>query len=170
MEPISLVTLKSRRCARLPPWRPQAPRASQWPCQLPLFLPGDWSTLRSGLRTGLGFPQLGAGLGGTAFPPPPEHPWAGAVRRAQQAEQSLGAGAGRGLASPPPQHGRVLQGPSDQDVARPGSSPARTQGPGSGPQLPPVLRTRPPTEARTLVRGRTGKCALFSPASQVWWV
>lgn len=79
-----------------------------------------------------------------------------------------GGGARAGL--PPPQHGRVLPGPSDQDVARPGSSPAGTQGPGTGHQLPPVLRTRSPTAANTLVRGRTGKCALFSPAPQAWWV
>lgn len=65
---------------------------------------------------------------------------------------------------PAPQHGGGAPGPSDQDVAGPGASPARAEGPGTGHQLSRVPRTRPPAAARTLVRDRTGKCAVLSPA------
>lgn len=80
-----------------------------------------------------------------------------------------GAGARRRPASfflihPPSSTAGVLPGPSDQDVAGPGASPARAEGPGTGHQLSRVPRTRPPASARTLVRGRTGKCAVLSPA------
>lgn len=92
MEPISLVTLKSRRCARLPPWRPRGPRASPWSCQSPLLSPGDSVTSQAGTRTKPGFPQPGAGLGGTAGSAHSEHPGAGLL----QSEQSRGRGRGAG--------------------------------------------------------------------------
>lgn len=148
---------------------PLGPRASQWPCQSPLFLPCHSVNSQVGFPHRPGIPAARRRPWWDRFPPHPEHPWAGAVRRPYRRNKAWGGGGARaGL--PPPQHGRVLPGPSDQDVARPGSSPAGTQGPGTGHQLPPVLRTRSPTAANTLVRGRTGKCALFSPAPQAWWV
>lgn len=168
MEPISLVTLKSRRCARLPPWRPRGPRASPWPCQSPLLSRGNSVTSQAGSRTNLGFPQFGAGLGGTVGSPYPEHHWAGAVRRPRRRNKAGGGGeAQAGLFLPhlpPPSTAGVLPGPSDRDVAGPGASPARAEGPRTGLQLSRVPRTRPPASARTLVRDRTGKCAVLSPA------
>lgn len=167
MEPISLVTLKSRRCARLPPWRPRGPRASPWPCQSPLLSPGDSVTSQAGTRTQPGFPQPGAGLGGAAGSGHSEHPGAGARPRPCSRNKAGGGGeaqAGLFLPHPHPSTAGALPGPSYQDVAGPGASPAGAEGPETGHQLFRVPRTRPPAAARTLVRDRTGKCAVLSPA------
>lgn len=166
MEPISLVTLKSRRCGRLPPWRPRGPRASPWPCQSPLLSPGNSVTSQAGSRTNLGFPQFGALVGPWARPTrsiPGQEPCAG-PRRRNKAGGGGEAQAGLLLITPHSSTAGVLPGPSDQDVAGPGASPARAEGPGTGHQLSRVPRTRPPASARTLVRDRTGKCAVLSPA------
>lgn len=74
------------------------------------------------------------------------------------------AQAGLFLPHPHPSTAGALPGPSYQDVAGPGASPVRTEGPETGHQLLRVPRTRPPAAARTLVRDRTGKCAVLSPA------
>lgn len=147
MEPISLVTLKSRRCARLPPWRPRGPRASSWPRQSPLLSPGDSVTSQTGSRTNLGCPHPGARFGGTADSPYPEHPWAGAVLRPPQAEQSRGRGrgAGRPLSpsspSPPARRGCSR-------AKRPGCGrPRRIPSPGRGSRDWPSTLTRSPHPA-----------------------
>lgn len=166
MEPISLVTLKSRRCARLPPWRPEAPALLCGPISRH-FRPATRSPLRPGPAPTWVSPQPGAGLSGTAGSPYREHPGAGALRG--RTKPGAGARARRrppsfSLIPPTSSTAEVLPGPSDQDVAGPGASPARAKGPRTGHQLSCVPRILPPAAVRTLVRDRTGKCAVLSPA------
>lgn len=148
MEPISLVTLKSRRCSRLPPWRPRGPRASPWPCQSPLLSPGNSVTSQAGSRTNLGFPQFGALVGPWARPTrsiPGQEPCAGPRRR------NKAGGRGRGAGRPPSHHPPLQHGGGAPGAKRPGCGrPRRIPSPGRGSRDWPSALTRSPHPAARL--------------------
>lgn len=150
MEPISLVTLKSRPCARLPfrHGAPGAPAPRRAPPSVAAPLPGHRAAAQSPEPSAL--PARPARGGGP--PAPPERGASRAAPRpaASKAEQSRGRGGagcgprfrasprGRPPARPPQSPGRP--GRNDRDAA--GRAPAGAEGPEPGPGLPRAPRTR----------------------------
>lgn len=108
MEPISLVTLKSRRCARLPPWSPTRPPRLPGPCQSPLLSPGHLAGSQSPASEpnppGVRSPALAqGGPKGTPASParsadraPAQHPRAPSGPGDREGRTKPGAGAGAG--------------------------------------------------------------------------
>lgn len=137
MEPILLVTLKSRPCARLPPWRPGAPAPRCAPRQSRLPSPGNLAISQSPDSSSV--PGCLSGWGAPASPArgapseDPARPKAPRPRRPNKAGGGVRA-ALPGLSPCWPAALGCLGLNNLRDAA--GRAPARAEGPGPGRWLP----------------------------------
>lgn len=135
MEPILLVTLKSRPCARLPPWRPGAPAPLCAPRQSRLPSPGNLAISQSPDSSSV--PGWPSGWGSPASPErgalseAPSHPKAPRPRRPNKAGGGGGVRAALpGLSPRWPAALGCLGLNNHRDAA--GQAPATAEGPGPG--------------------------------------
>jgi hypothetical protein len=190
MEPISLVTLKSRRCARLPPRRPRDPASRCAPVSRRSSRLATWPALKA--RAPLGarparvtrsptraLAERAPGFSSKGHRPAvpraqdPRTPWSPRPPRPNKAWGGGGGGVGASASGPLPQLGGSLggcRGWCDQDATgRGGTAPVGAQGPGPGHRLPRFHRARAPATAGALTGAHTGKCGVLSWAFWPGW-
>lgn len=154
MEPISLVTLKSRPCARLPPWRPRRSRASLCPRHSRLPSPGNLAGSQSPEPSSVpGRPGEGGSPASPERGAPSGDPVRPAAPRPRRPNKAGGGGGGGVRAAFPglsPRGPAALGCPGLNDRDAAGGAPAGAEGSGPGRWLPRTPHSRPPAAARAL--------------------